>query len=166
MAAPYIAAGAAVLGGMVSASGAMKSGKAAKATAEYNAKIQERNAKVAEQAAEQTMLQADRDALRTQELGVNFIMEQQARYGASGVVAGTGTALDVALDSANNIEESIAQRYYKSEVEAIAMREQAVDSRLSANLNRMEGRARMQAARTQAMSSILGSVNSAAMAFV
>ena len=165
MVAPAIMAGVAIVGGLVSASGSMKSGKAAKATAEYNAKIQERNAKVADQAAEQTMLQADRDALRAQELGANFIMEQQGRYGASGVVAGTGTALDVALDSANNIEESIAQRYYKTEVEAIAMREQAVDSRLGAELSRMEGRARMQAARTQAMSSILSSGSKAMMAF-
>lgn len=165
MAAQYIAAGAAIAGGMISASGQIKSGKAARAAAEYNAKIQERNAKVADQAAEQILMQADRDAIRAEQIGLKFIKNQQSRYGASGVVAGQDTALKVALDSANNLEEQVAQRYYKSEVEAITMREQGVDARLSANLTRMEGNARYQAARTQAMSSLLGSVNRAGMAF-
>lgn len=166
MAAPYIAAGTAIAGGMISASGSIKSGKAARAAAEYNAKIQERNAKVAEQAAEQILMQADRDAIRAEEIGLKFIRNQQGRYGASGVIAGQDTALKVALESANNLEEQIAQRYYKSEVEAITMREQGVDARLGANLTRMEGNARYQAAKTQAMTSLLSSSSSAAMAFV
>jgi hypothetical protein len=166
MAAPYIAAGTAIAGGMISASGSIKSGKAARAAAEYNAKIQERNAKVAEQAAEQILMQADRDAIRAEQIGLQFIKNQQGRYGASGVVAGQDTALKVALDSANNLEEQIAQRYFKSEVEAITMREQGVDARLSANLTRMEGNARYQAAKTQAMTSLLSSSSRAAMAFV
>jgi hypothetical protein len=166
MVAPYIMAGASIAGGMVSASGSIKSGKAQRAAAEYNAKIQERNAKVADQAAEQILMQADRDAIRMEEIGFKFIQGQQARYGASGVVANQDTALTVALDSANNLEEQIAQRYYKSEVDAIAMREQGVDARLSANLTRLEGRARYQAARTRAMASVLGSVSRAAGAFV
>jgi hypothetical protein len=166
MVAPYIAAGTAIAGGMISASGSIKSGKAARAAAEYNAKIQERNAEVADQAAEQILMQADRDAIRTEQIGLQFIKNQQGRYGASGVIAGQDTALKVALASANDLEEQIAQRYYKSEVEAITMREQGVDARLSANLTRMEGNARYQASKTQAMASLLGSSSSAAMAFV
>lgn len=165
MVAPFIAAGAAIAGGMVSASGQIKSGKAARAAAEYNAKIQERNAKVADQAAEQVLMQADRDAIRAQEIGKKFITNQQARYGASGVVAGQDTALKVALDSANNLEEQIAQRYYESEVKAITIREQGVDARLSANLTRMEADARYRAAKTQAMTSLLSSASRAGMAF-
>jgi len=165
MVAPYIAAGTAIAGGMISASGTIKSGKAARAAQEYNAKIQERNAKVADQAAEQILMQADRDAVRAEQIGLQFIKNQQGRYGASGVVAGQDTALKVALDSANNLEEQIAQRYFKSEVEAITMREQGVDARLSANLTRMEADARYQAAKTKAMTSLLSSVSRAGMAF-
>jgi hypothetical protein len=48
-----LAIGAAVGGGLLSASSALQQGAAAKASAQFNAQINERNARLAEQQAEQ-----------------------------------------------------------------------------------------------------------------
>lgn len=162
---PFAIAGAQIASAGVSAAGSIKSGKAARAAAEYNAKIKERNAKVAEQAAEQVLAQSDRDALVTQNIASKFISSQMVGYRKAGVVASTGTALKVALDSANNADEKIALGKYQAKVNAITLREQAVDARLGASLAIAEGQAAEQASKFQAISSLLGGSAKAAMAF-
>ncbi len=162
---PFAIAGAAVASAGVSAAGSIKSGKAQRAAAEYNAKIEERNAKVAEQAAEQVLAQSDRDAIIVQNIASKFISNQAVRYRKAGVVASTGTALKVALDSANNADEKVALGKYEARVNAIALREQGTDAMLRASVTRAQGKAAQDASKYQAMSSLLGGSARAAMAF-
>lgn len=162
---PFAIAGAQVASAGVSAAGSIKSGKANRAAREYQAKIKERNAEVAEQAAEQLLAQSDRDAIITQNIASKFISNQAVRYRKAGVVASTGTALKVALDSANNADEKVALGKYQARVNAIALREQATDARLGASLAITEGKAAEQAGKIQAISSLLGGSSRAAMAF-
>ena len=166
MSAPlYIAAGANVDGGIIGASGSIKAGNAANRIAEYNAQIQERNAKVAEQQAEQRIFMSKVEEGRLREDAVEFIADQQAAYNASGVVAGTGTALEVALESAQRADEEIRNTAFNSMVDAQVFREEAVERRMAAAIGRAEGAARYRAARTQAIASLLGSASSSAMMF-
>ena len=167
MAAPlYIAAGANLVGGLVGASGSAKSGNAAARIAEYNAKIDERNAKVAEQQAEQRLFMSAVEEGRLREDAVEFIADKQSAYNASGVIAGTGTALTVALESAQRADEQIRNTAFNAAVEAQGFREQATQQRLAANVKRAEGAARARAAKTQAFASLLGSASSTAKLFI
>jgi hypothetical protein len=161
-----IAAGANLVGGLVGASGSAKSGNAAARIAEYNAKIDERNAKVAEQQAEQRLFMSAVEEGRLREDSVEFIADQQSAYNASGVIAGTDTALVVALKSAQRADEQIRNTAFNAAVEAQGFREQATQQRLAANLKRAEGAVRARASRTQAITSLLGTASSTAKFFV
>jgi hypothetical protein len=161
----YIAAGANVAGGLIGASGSIKAGNSANRIAEYNAQIQERNAKVAEQQAEQRIFMSKVEEGRLREDAVDFIADQQAAYNASGVVAGTGTALEVALESAQRADEEIRNTAFNSMVDAQVFREEAVERRMAAAIGRAEGAATARAARTRAIGSLLGTASSTAMMF-
>ena len=160
-----IAAGANVAGGIIGASGSAKAGNSAQRIAEYNADIQERNAKVAEQQAEQRIFMSKVEEGRLREDAVEFIADQQAAYNASGVVAGTDTALEVALESAQRADEQIRNTAFNAEVDARVFREEAVERRMAAAVTRAEGAAKARAARTRAMASLLGTASSTAMMF-
>lgn len=154
-----------LVGGLFGASGSAKSGSSGNRIAEYNAQIQERNAKVAEQQAEQRIFMSKVEEGRLREDAFEFIKNQQAAYNASNVVAGTGTALTVALESAQRADEEIRNTAFNASVDAQALREEATSRRLNAAVTRAEGAARARASRTQAISSLLGTASSTAMMF-
>ena len=159
------AAGLNVIGGLFGAAGGAKSGNSGNRIAEYNAQIQERNAKVAEQQAEQRIFMSKVEEGRLREDAFEFIQSQQAAYNASRVVAGTGTALTVALESAQRADEEIRNTAFNASVDASVLREEATARRLDAAVTRAEGAARARASRTEAMSSLLGTASSTAMMF-
>ena len=165
---PYVlgaAAGLSLVGGLMGASGTAKSGSSGNRIAEYNAQIQERNAKVAEQQAEQRLFMSKVEEGRLREDAFEFIKNQQAAYNASNVVAGTGTALTVALESAQRADEQIRNTAFNASVDAQALREEATSRRMQAAVTRAEGAALARAKRTEAMSSLLGTASSTAMMY-
>lgn len=159
----WLYAAGAVGGGLMSAAGSSKSGAAARQAAEYNAKIQERNAKVFTQQAEMRLTAQERSNIRFGEQANRMIKGMGVAYRKNNVVANTGTALKVQMISAAEADDEMAYRTYNAKVGALALREQATDARLSANLTRLEGRARQQAYKTQANQSLLGGFSKAAM---
>jgi hypothetical protein len=165
---PYMMAAAAglnVLGGLMGASGSAKSGNSAMRIAEYNAQLRERDAKVAEQQAEQRIFMSKVEEGRLREDAVEFIGDQQAAYNASGVVAGTGTALTVALESAQRADEQIRNTAFNAMVDASVFREEATKQRLQAAVVRAEGAATARTKRMQAYGSLLSTASSTAMMF-
>ena len=153
------AAGANVAGGLVSASGNLKAGKAARAVADYNAQIQERNAKIAE--AERKIFMKDVENVEFRQEAGRFIEGLGVSYRKSGVVASSDTPLLVALEMASRADEDMEKSKYNSRVEALGLRDQATGMRLQASLTRVEGRMRQQQYKTAAVGSLLGAASSA-----
>tara|TARA_R110000796_G_scaffold252537_2_gene387471 strand:+ start:15109 stop:16134 length:1026 start_codon:yes stop_codon:yes gene_type:complete len=63
---------------------------------------------------------------RSREQGERIGATQRARTAKAGAVVGTGTPLDVAIETAGNIELAIQDQKYGSDLESIALRNQAV----------------------------------------
>jgi hypothetical protein len=153
----YLSIAASIGGGLMSAAGNSKSGAAARQAAEYNAKIQERNAKVFERNAEMRLTAQDRSNIRFAQQANRMIEGMGVAFRKNNVVANTGTALKVQMISAAEADDEMAYRTYNAKVGALSLREQATDSRLSANLTRLEGRAKQQAYRIRAGQSLMSS---------
>jgi len=158
-------AAAAVASSMVTASGQIKSGNAANKIAKYKASIADRNAEVAAQQAEQRLFTSAVEEGRLREDAVEFIADQQAAYNASGVVSGQGTALTVALESAQRADETIRNTAYNSEVDAQILQEQAQQARLQGILHRAGGAEAKRASRQAAFGSLLSGASNAAKAY-
>lgn len=98
-------------GGLFGAAGAQKEGRAAKRAFDLNAAIATENARLARDAAADDILSLKRTAYRT-EGGI------RAGYSASGVSAGSGSALDVLADSMSQAALDQNRRKYQGELEA------------------------------------------------
>ena len=154
-------AGVSIVGGAIGAAGNMKSGKAARAIADYNAQIQERNAKIQEQAAQRKLFMQDVENVQFRQEAAKFLEGVGVSYRKSGVIAGTDTPLLVALESANNADEDIEKSKMNARVEALRLKENATGMRLQAGLTRIEGRFRQQQYQAKAFSSLLGGASKA-----
>ena len=117
-----VAAGAAILGTVVSMAGASAQAKGQAAAANYNAKIRERNAETAD-------IKAD----------------WRGRL--------------VQLDSAKEADEEIAIRDMQAETEAMQFREQGINERLEANLQRIYAKNYRTAGRYKMMSAAISGVS-------
>jgi len=142
--------------------GNSKSAKSSRAVAEYNAQISERNARVLDQAADQKVFMGDMMNVRAVQEYNRFLDTAETNYNNSGVVAKTGTAALVLLESARAADEDLAITDYNTKVAALALKEQGTGLRMQADLTRVEGRARAQAYKIKAYQSLLGGFRSAA----
>ena len=106
------------MGFLVSAFGSIVEGESAAGAAEYNAQIARQNAVVAEQqgvaASEQQSIAARRK-----------IGSMVAGYGASGVVGGSGSAMDVLADSVRAATLDNLNVKYNYQLKAMGYRNQA-----------------------------------------
>lgn len=112
---PYIVM---AVGTAVAAAGAVRQGQAANIAAQYNAKVGEQNAQAAEQQAQsQASIQTRRASMENGGL--------LAEYGASGVVSGEGSPLEVLAQSASNAEWDRQNIIYGGRVRANSLRNQS-----------------------------------------
>lgn len=95
-AAPFLAAGAAVL----SAAGTIQGGLAAKAQGKYQAAVATQNASLANAQARDAMDRGRIEQVRLYRQQSQLQGRQQAAFAANGIDAGFGSALDVAEDTA------------------------------------------------------------------
>lgn len=124
---PFIAVAASVAGAGAAAYGAIQSGNAASAADNYNAEVAAANATAATQQAQQNAMLQQQQA--KQQLG-----SVVASYGASGVDAGSGSALDVLSMSASNAELDRQTILYKGQLQANGYTDEAqLDSSSAAN---------------------------------
>ena len=142
-----MAVGATIAGGLFSAYGQMQTargmkaaGRAAMQTAEYNKKIRDRNARVAEQEADLRERVGGREVVRFRKQFDKLQARAGTAYRKSGVLATTGTPLDVLRESADEAEEDIQTIRLTAATDAGRLREQGVNQRLAGQLTLLEGR--------------------------
>jgi hypothetical protein len=136
-----VAVALAIVGGVVSAIGAIQSANAQAAAAEYNAKVQERNRLA-------VLAQADAEASDKIRENKRINSRIRAQYGAAGIEM-AGSPLDVIEDTAIEEELDVRRIRYAGELEGIQRRDQA-------NLYRMEAKAAKTAGMFSAVGNILG----------
>ena len=153
---------ASVAGSLMAAQGSKAAGKAAMKTAEYNKSIRDRNAKVAENDAAYRVRAGDREVTKFTEKFRAMQATAETRYRKGGVVASSGTPLEVLMNSANEADEE-KETIAVLARDAGAMRERASNERLAGELGLMEGRAKKMSYDMQARSQMFAAVSSAAM---
>ncbi len=141
------AAGAMALGGGLSAYGQYQQGKFAEEQAEYNAKVAEQNAEVARQEG------ADRAAdIRAR--GRAIRSRQRAVGAGTGLEVGSGSALDILMDTAQGSELDAQTAMWNAENEAYGLR-------MNASQLRTQGKMDRYSSRLSAAGTLLGSGASA-----
>ena len=121
-------------------------GQAQSSLANYNAAIADRQAQVSRMVGEfnATVYEADKvaveantryEAYQIRKVGDALLSTQQARYASSGVVPAAGSALDVMMDTADDIQLEMAVSRYNGEVQKAKLQNLANLSRWSGENN-------------------------------
>jgi len=131
----------AIVGGVISAVGAIQSANAQAAAAEYNAKVQERNKMAILAQTDQAVIDKKRENKRVSSL-------IRAQYGASGIEL-AGSPLDVIEDTSIEQELDVARVRYTGTLDAIGKGD-------AATLYRMEAKSVKTAGMFSAVGNILG----------
>jgi hypothetical protein len=132
-----------------------QAGQQKQAAYNYNSDINERNAKAFEQQAEQAEFinEVEITEFREQYADLRDAQAQAFRY--NGWLAEEGTPLKVALASAQEADEEIANRRYNAAVSAQEIREQGVQERMQGQLNRMYGKSAATEGKARAFASLI-----------
>ena len=150
-----VAAGASILGTVVSMAGANAQAKGQAAAANYNAKIRERNAATADIKADWRTLVNDIETVDFRERFNKLQASTNVAYNKSFVQSDTGTARLVQIENAQEADEEIAVREMQAETEAASFREQGINERLEANLQRIYAKNYRTAGRYKMMSTAI-----------
>ena len=159
-----MAAGAAVqVVGQISAAQASKrAGEAAARTAAYNQRIRERNEKVAQQQAEIRERVGGQEIADFTERYRGLQAQAATRFRKSGVLASTGTPLQVLLDSDVEADEEKQMIALTARTQAGEMRERGANQRLAGQLTMLEGQQIREAARTASRAQMFAALKTAA----
>ena len=159
-----LAAGTAVsaYGPMQTAAGMTAAGRAAMQTAEVNKKVRDRNARVADQEAKLRERVGGSEVVRFRKQFEKLQARAGTAYRKSGVIATTGTPLEVLRDNANEAEEEIQTIRLTAATDAGRMREQGVNQRLAGQVALLEGRQQKLAYDIKARSAQFGALTSLA----
>ena len=152
---------ASVMGSMSAAKGAKAAGKQALRTAEYNKAIRDRNARVAEQDADFRDRVTERQEVRARDDFAKLQAQGRVAYAKSGVVASSGTPLEILMNNANEFEEDISLNEMQGATESGRIRETGVNQRLAGNLALLEGQSQKLAADTRARGHMFSALKSA-----
>lgn len=120
-----------IVGGVVSAIGAMQAAGAQAAAAEYNAKVAERN-RIA------TLQQADAEAVDKMKENRRVLGSIRANIGAAGIDL-AGSPLDVIGDTAIEQNLDVAKIKYNGQVKAVGFEDAAVLDKMEASSARTAG---------------------------
>mgnify|MGYP000023316970 FL=1 len=148
-----LGAGLSLLGANAAASGVTKAGR-------YNKQIADRNAKVADQKAELRVFRAEQDIVKFRSQYQTLAGQQEVQYNKANIMTGTGTALEVAMKSAEEMDADINNLEYNAKSEAGDYRDQAANMRLQGQLKLFEAKFQAKAMRLQAMGKFAGSMAS------
>ncbi len=146
-----------LIGGMAAtAVGTSQAAKGARQAGDYNYGVAKRNEKAAQQKAKLVKLMAERDVIdfRKQFRVLNKATAQQ--FMKSGIVATSGTALEVQMANAIEAEKDIQRMKYNAEADASEIREKGVNERLRGELALYESKVQAQNIRMKGIGSLLG----------
>ena len=164
MATGLMIAGTAVsaFGQMQTASGMKAAGKAAMQTAEFNKGVRDRNARVADQEAKLRERVGGSEVVRFRKQFDKLQARAGTAYRKSGVIASTGTPLEVLRDNANEAEEEVQTIRLTAATDAGRMREQGVNQRLAGQVALLEGRQQKLSYDIRARSARMGALTTLA----
>jgi hypothetical protein len=157
-------AGAAIsaYGQMQTARGMKAAGRAGMQTAEYNQRIRERNKRVYDQEAALRERTGSQEVVRFRKQFEKLQARGATAYRKSGVMAGTGTPLQVLMENANEAEAEVQTIRLMAATDAGRLREQGVNQRFAGQLAMLEGRQQRTAYGMKARSAQMGALLSVA----
>ena len=159
----FMIAGTAVstYGQMQAAKGLEAMGSAQMRAAEFNKSIRDRNARLAEREADLRERVGGREEVRFRKQFSKLQAQTETAFRKGGVVATTGTPLQVLMENASEGEEEVQLIKLEAAGDATRLREQATNQRLAGQVALLEGRQQQLAsniragtARTQAFADI------------
>jgi hypothetical protein len=153
---------ASAAGSMMAASGSKAAGKAARQTAEYNKAIRDRNARLADQNAEFRERATGQQEVRFRKRFAALQAQAGTAYRKSGVIASSGTPLEVMMRNATDAEEDIELNRRQGATEAGQMREQGVGERLQGQLILLAGKQKEAALKAQARGHMFSAISTIA----
>ena len=134
---------------------------AAAAAGRYNKAVADRNKQLLDRQAEQAIFRTGQQIVAFRE---NFY-DMQAASGAAlrfnGVVASSGTALDVLMENAAQADAEIENMRYNGVAEARDLRQEGINQQLQGNIAQLEANAQAAAIRASTVTSIFKSSISA-----
>jgi hypothetical protein len=161
---PLIAAGVsaatAVAGTAVAVNSSEQQAKAQSNAADYNAAVAKNNAEMAAQNAETTLQQGDIAQQRDYQEGAQRMGAIRAAMGANDVQLNSGSALALQGDQARTTQQNVQATGYNSLVQAVGLRNQAIDYGSQAGMDTAEAANDTTAGNTRALSSIIGGASS------
>lgn len=139
----------AVLGAAVSYAGSEAAAQGITDSAKYNKVITDRNADVLDNRAQQVVFQAGQEIVRFREefRELNDAAAQTQRK--NGVVASSGTALDVLLENAVEAEADIQKIEINAAAQASDLKEQSINERLKGQYAVFDAKNQARAQRIQ-----------------
>ena len=132
-----------------------QAGQQKQAAYNYNSDINERNAKAFEQQADQAEFINELEITEFREQYGDLRDAQAQAFRYNGWLAEEGTPLKVALASAQEADEEIANRRYNAAVSGQEIREQGVQERMQGQLNRMYGKSAATEGKARAVASLI-----------
>ena len=145
-----------IAGAALSFMGSMQAASATSAAGRYNQQVAERNAKVAEQKAALTIFRSEQDIVKFRSLYDGLAGEQEVQYNKANIMTGTGSALEVAMASAEEMDADIANMTYNAKSQSSDLRDQATGLRLGGILARYEAKSQAKAMRVAAVGKAVG----------
>ena len=145
-----VGAGISLLGSFSAAGGVDRAGK-------YNQQIANRNAKVAEQKGDLAIFRSEQDIVKFRSQYAGIEGEQTVAFNKANIMGGTGTALEIAMRSAEEFDADIANIEYNAKAQASDLQDQATGMRLSGALARYEAKAKAKAMKVAAVGKAVGS---------
>ena len=145
-----VGAGISLLGSFSGASGVSAAGR-------YKQQIANRNASVADQKADLAIFRSEQDIVKFRSQYSSILGEQTVQFNKANIMTGTGTALELAMASAEEMDADIANMEYNAKAQASDLQDQATGLRLGGTLARYEAKSRAKAMRVAAVGKAMGS---------
>ncbi len=149
-----------VIGGGISAMGAMKQASAQAAAAKYQAQVAQNNAIMAQNNAVYERQAASEDAYQQDLKNKAIIGQAEAELGASGFDINSGTALNVRSDQRKLARVDTLRTRENRELRARQFDQEGINAKATSSLYNMQGNAAKSAGMWNMASSLLGTASS------
>lgn len=159
---PFIMAGSQLVGGASEAAAANRAAQAAKAVGEFNAQVIERDVNLLENQRtiinNNLLISNERKRMQFRKVQGEVV----ANYAFAGVDIAQGTPMEVLRENARELEYEITVDKFNNYVTNMQINDAQEDTRLTAQLSRMEAGASAAALRAQGTASLISGLGSAA----
>lgn len=145
------------VGASISLLGSFSGAGGVSAAGRYKQQLANRNASVADQKADLAIFRSEQDIVKFRSQYSSILGEQTVQFNKANIMTGTGTALELAMASAEEMDADIANMEYNAKAQASDLQDQATGLRLGGTLARYEAKSRAKAMRVAAVGKAMGS---------